>query len=398
MTPWVAVGPFWRWQNEPWLWDPQNLIVGEDLPHNPSGGLTRNPNPIAQRKVQRVVLVIESGCQLRCSYCAAGSFMKSPTKAARLDLIFEAIQQAQELGWLVTPFDLSFTGGEPLVVLDTIHELTQKFLVNAWIRSVHITTNGVLLPHLAQHPFWSSIPVHLTLSWEGHLVTQSERRPFKDSQGYADWAQVLKTVVDLKPRLASLTAHSVYDGRFYDWVETYDFLSSQGMEYFDWTWNYYDNNLTAIDRLWESIQQKADNLLKKEGIPALWGWLPLRRVWQLYANGQILSHHCGGGWNTFILDGQGLWYNCPWQAGYRGSPSSGQRSVAQVPTLPMWQLEECHKCPALPFCGGGCHWAISNGFSKSFCHFQRWLVGLSLKILAQEAQKKDLKFLSELVS
>jgi molybdenum cofactor biosynthesis protein A len=91
-------------------------------------------------------IAVTDRCNLRCVYCMpeAGVDFARHDALLQTDEILRVIRVASKLG--VTK--VRYTGGEPLVRSDIL-ELIEGAVGIAGIRTVHLTTNGVLLPGFA---------------------------------------------------------------------------------------------------------------------------------------------------------------------------------------------------------------------------------------------------------
>ena len=93
------------------------------------------------------IFVRFSGCNLRCNYCDTpkslkiNSCSKYFTTQALFEYINDVFNKNKEKFYGQKP-SVSFTGGEPLIYVDFISELLQKYLKNRF--SVYMETNGSL--------------------------------------------------------------------------------------------------------------------------------------------------------------------------------------------------------------------------------------------------------------
>jgi len=93
------------------------------------------------------IFVRFSGCNLRCNYCDTpkslkiNSCSKYFTTQALFEYINDVLNKNKENFYGQKP-SVSFTGGEPLIYVDFISELLQKYLKNRF--SVYMETNGSL--------------------------------------------------------------------------------------------------------------------------------------------------------------------------------------------------------------------------------------------------------------
>jgi cyclic pyranopterin phosphate synthase len=91
-------------------------------------------------------VAVTDRCNLRCVYCMpeSGADFAPHDKILRTNEILRVIRVASKLGVR----KVRYTGGEPLVRNDIL-KLVEGAVRTAGIRTVHLTTNGVLLPALA---------------------------------------------------------------------------------------------------------------------------------------------------------------------------------------------------------------------------------------------------------
>jgi len=99
------------------------------------------------RSINYLRISVTELCNLRCRYCmpADGVCKKDHAQMLTEDEIIQAVQVAAELG--ITK--LRITGGEPLVKKNIVSICRRAAAVEG-IREVCLTTNGILLPQLAQ--------------------------------------------------------------------------------------------------------------------------------------------------------------------------------------------------------------------------------------------------------
>ena len=92
-------------------------------------------------------IAVTDRCNLRCVYCMpeAGVDFARHDALLRTNEILRVIRVASELG----VSKVRYTGGEPLVRNDIL-ELVEGAVRTEGIRTVHLTTNGMLLPALAE--------------------------------------------------------------------------------------------------------------------------------------------------------------------------------------------------------------------------------------------------------
>ncbi|MGB6000259.1 MAG: GTP 3',8-cyclase MoaA, partial [Thermoanaerobaculia bacterium] len=92
-------------------------------------------------------IAVTDRCNLRCIYCMpeAGIRFAPPEKLIRRDEILRVVRVASDLGVR----KIRFTGGEPLLRRDIVAIVAGTTEIPG-IETVHLTTNGVLLPQLAE--------------------------------------------------------------------------------------------------------------------------------------------------------------------------------------------------------------------------------------------------------
>lgn len=100
-----------------------------------------------QREITYLRLSVTERCNLRCRYCMPeeGVCMKRHEEMLTEDEMIQAVEAAAALGL----WKLRVTGGEPLVKKNILSICRRAAAVEG-IREVCLTTNGTLLPRLAQ--------------------------------------------------------------------------------------------------------------------------------------------------------------------------------------------------------------------------------------------------------
>lgn len=99
------------------------------------------------RRINYLRISVTDRCNLRCIYCLPpeGIVYKSPQEILSFEEILKVVEISVKLGIE----KIRITGGEPLVRRD-LPELIRKLKRIEGLREVALTTNGILLPELAE--------------------------------------------------------------------------------------------------------------------------------------------------------------------------------------------------------------------------------------------------------
>ncbi len=332
------------------------------------------PDPVAEREEMRDLfvkanldrrsfnglVVLNLDCNLACGYCYEESFRgRHYMGAETADQVVAAIRRNQlDLGRSVK---LAFYGGEPLLSLPLIKEISGRLQTAALAQSVDysfsLVTNGTLLSRRVAEEL---IPLGLTgarVTLDGPKEIHDRSRPFVSGFGSFDTiVRNITEVCDLVPlqlggnftrdnyrQFPALLDHLLDRGITPDRVHTVlfapvipksgqrvvaDFSSDCACDYAPWL-------------------QEASLFLREE---------TLRRGFR--APKPRLAACVVEFDNDLVINYDGSLYKCPAFMAYDelriGTIAEGCTDYRASHNLDVWKSDECLECAYLPLCFGGC--------------------------------------------
>ena len=140
--------------------------------------------PLPPRDIRSIALNVEQGCNLRCTYCFAGTGDYGHAGTMTFATAKAAIEQ---LSKGKQTFKIIFFGGEPLLNFSLIRQVVEWCQNQQTIFTFSITTNGTLLSEqkmqfLKKHQF------RITLSYDGKKAQDIHRKTVQ-GDGSLDWLQ-----------------------------------------------------------------------------------------------------------------------------------------------------------------------------------------------------------------
>ncbi|MCW2279357.1 uncharacterized protein EDD73_13420 [Heliophilum fasciatum] len=351
------------------LWREQFLPAGTAVAEDVVAGLTKEAGtPL----VKAMCLHIAHDCNLRCTYCFAGtgpfggdrSMMSEEVGRQAIDFLMTHSQGRRHV-------EIDFFGGEPLMNLDVVRALVRYAKEKAReynkILKLTLTTNGVLLDEEAGR-FLNEEGLSVVLSLDGRREVHDRMRPYVDGTGsYNEVLPNLQAFVESR-------GHRDYYVRGTFTRENLDFaadvlhmhdcgfrelsvepvVGDPGEDY-----ALREEDLAAMDK---AYRQLAEEILARRaaGQPMRFFHFELD-----LAHGPCLAKRlsgCGAGSEYMAVAPNGDLYPCHQfvgQEAYRlGSVTEGVQRPAlsrQFAEAHIYHKQDCPTCWARFLCSGGCH-------------------------------------------
>jgi uncharacterized protein len=321
--------------------------------------------------ISHAVLFLTQRCNLRCTYCyGAGGGYGHPGEM-RPEVALRAVDWLIEQSGSLKKLSLQFFGGEPLLQLAELREITLYAKEKAGRQrkeiSFSITTNGSLLDDGAIS-FLKEMTFRVTVSFDGPQDVQDAQRPFLSGKGsYARVAENVKKLLAVMPesRCRPTLTNGGDARRIRDSLREAGFcnigvglvspsLFSNGRELFQRGVDGVLDLMEDESREWIAavLGRDAGHLrtLRDSGI--------LHEAIAHIHHGQKKSRHCLAGSEMVAISCLGDIFPChrfTGQEGYRmGNVTSGEFQRKGCAALAEDYGDRCKECFARNFCAGGC--------------------------------------------
>ncbi|MEW6663105.1 MAG: thioether cross-link-forming SCIFF peptide maturase [Bacillota bacterium] len=343
--------------------------------------------------IKALCLHVAHDCNLRCSYCFAGtgpfgrdrSLMSVEVGRAAIDLLLEASGQRRSC-------EVDFFGGEPLLNFGVVRQLVaygkeEAAKLGKTIRFT-LTTNGLLLNNEVRQ-FLNQEGLQVVLSLDGRPEVHDRHRPFPGGQG-----SYQPTLQNIRDFVASRSGRDYYiRGTFTahnpDFSRDVLHLADLGFEHIsvepvvagpeeDYALDRVDP--AALEKEYEVLAE-ACLAKKRQGQPINFFHFNLDLM-----KGPCLPRRlagCGAGNEYLAVTPEGSLYPCHQFVGqeqfYMGDV---KRGITNKPLRNMFQKlnvytrPHCRSCWARFYCSGGCH---ANNFSHGGALEEIYVLGCRLQ-------------------
>lgn len=358
--------------------------------------------------VKALCLHVSHDCNLRCKYCFAGegSFCGERT-------LMDFIVGKKAIDFLIKNsgnrknIEVDFFGGEPLLNFEMIKDLVyyakEEAIKNGKNIKFTLTTNAVLLEgEIAE--FVNEYMDNVVLSLDGRKWINDSMRILPDGSGSYD------LIVDNIKNFIKMRGNKDYYVR--------GTFTSKNLDFADDVLYLLDLGIKNISLEPVVIEEDVDYALRKEHLPVI--YKEYERLMNLYlerkkAGSEFLFFHflidinkgpcfkkrikgCGAGVEYFAVTPSGDIYPCHQFVGIEkfkmGSLDTGLDNLSRevFRNNDIYHKEECKKCWAKMYCGGGC---IANAYkfngdvSKPYelaCNMHRKRVECAITIKAKELE------------
>ncbi|RYZ76267.1 MAG: radical SAM protein, partial [Proteobacteria bacterium] len=315
-------------------------------------------------------------CNLKCTYCAAGGdgTFGDPMKQVDLGILNDQIRMLLHDVPNGGEFRFTFLGGEPLLAPEALRAIHRYSKLQAAGRNIKlrydIVTNGTLVtPAIAE--LLASMACNVTVSLDGPKEVNDKSRPTRSGQGSTERTLAgVRNLLDVKERLGSLSAGSVFGKHFTGVVETYKFLKEQGFERFRFDFAVGDQDEAASRAYVEGIKAIADLAWQAGGESELRKISMFDLYFQVLDNRERMRNHCGAGKTHLHTDTRGNLSTCQWFVGDK-SEQVGAGTVIDQEALkayadPLVEKNDCGTCWVRNICGGGCMYVNKTKSGSKF--------------------------------
>jgi uncharacterized protein len=314
------------------------------------------------RRTLDVIAVMNLSCNMNCVYCyegdrkTAGSHMSRETAESLVKFVSGRLEGNDKVR-------VVFYGGEPLLSLQRIREISEKMVTIAEKKGVEydfgLVTNGTLLTS-------SVLDSLIPLGLKSLKVTIDGPRDIHESQrraagGGGSFYTIVRNVTDACERVTIELGGNYSRGNYRRFPELLDFLLSRGLD---------PRTLRAV---------KFDPIAEPEArhkIPSFGGGCKsINEPWVAEASVYLREEVLKRGFFTppvgvvacmvcmekeYVVNHDGSLYKCPgflchddYCIGHLDKPET-EDSHAYRPDL--WKNERCLSCAYLPLCFGGCRY------------------------------------------
>ncbi len=371
-----------------------NFIVDNDLDENKEVGIFMNSRK-HDMSILGLTIMPTSRCNLDCTYCYEKKYnhtMDEKTKEALLEF-------AEERMYTVKTLDVTWYGGEPLLELDTIVDLSERFKALAEKHgasySAGIITNGTLLTKKTAEILRDQCDIRFCqVTLDGPPEIHNKRRPFISDKGDS-----FTTIISNIKEVADILNINIRANIDYDNVEKInellDILEQNGLK------DKLNIHLGLTEPLGVKSQcpDTVSKCLDDEAMPEIQvdfykaatdrGFSP-----QFYLVPSNVYGLCAAEFvNAYVIEPNGDVQKCWVTVGdseervgnvFEGIPVSSklQKWIGFNPL----EIEECKECKVLPLCWGNCIYRSSQKVDGLHCGM--WKYELE-KVLSQVEDIED---------
>ncbi|WP_035292838.1 MULTISPECIES: radical SAM protein [Clostridiaceae] len=314
-----------------------------------------------------ITIAVTMNCNMNCPYC----FEKKNTKRMEENVKIKLIEFIENSLKSSNTKSLSITwfGGEPLLELNTIVELSESFIEICERLNVKyntkIITNGVLLDRNTAQILLEKCKIkNVQITLDGLRDTNDKRRHLKNNKSSFDIiCKNIKTTQDIMDILLRVNIDKNNSKEAKEIVEY--FYSNE--------FKIKNIAFAPVTFIYEDDKNK-DNCYSKD---EFYNLLP---QWEEYAFNRFhyietpstVPVACGAlSINCFGIDPEGYIYRCWTDIGIKDKNSGDIFYGEKLDGYTLkWLIEdiedECKKCILLPICQGGCSYHKFNGKGDSF--------------------------------
>lgn len=340
-------------------------------------------------KIELLVLRLTDRCNLACEYCYAARC------EALQDMSFQTAKKA--IDWCAKPgerLDIQFTGGEPLLCISRIREITEYLKRRNPQARISLQTNGTLLTDETCE-FLKSIHCSLGISLDGIHEADMLR---KDKNQQPSFSSVFRGIQKLKQYGMSCNLNAVVTSKNQDKLgELVDFaafcgnIHGIGLDMFRPLGRGADQNLMPDPEVLQSkLQDMAERAERLRRLGVRIKIKELEKVRYMLSNMQTQEEHlcyCYAGTQCSVaVDPRGDIYPC---ASFVGQTAMRLGNLWTGYTKEAFDIRReirtvdagCTECPDFHLCRGGCP-AGRIAFGKkneADCLMHRSIIALAKK-------------------
>jgi uncharacterized protein len=308
-----------------------------------------------------IIVVLNLDCNFACKYCYEGDmkgriYMSEGTAAALIDFTRKRFDQDKKT------LRLDFYGGEPLLSLDLIRDISGQLNQFAKDRNASYTfglvTNGSLFKRKTAEELVSLGLKTVKITLDGPAYIHNKNRPFKS--GEASFEGIINNVKDTCALVGTAIGGNYEQDNYREFPLLLDYLIHEGL---------------TPDRI---PQVKFDPVMKRsERVTSLMdfndGCMSMAEPWVMEANIFLREEILKRGFktpgirpafcsieslNSYVVNHNGVLYKCPGFIGMDGFEAGdlekGPADYSLTYKTGIWNNNECMECEYLPLCFGGC--------------------------------------------
>jgi uncharacterized protein len=355
--------------------------------------------------IRSLTINIAQICNLKCTYCAAGGdgTYGSPVKHIDLDTLFAQIRMLLSDLKENESFTFTFLGGEPLLYPKKILSIAQFIKLCLAGRHIkiryEIVTNATLItPEIAE--LLASFNCHVTVSIDGPPEINDRQRPTRGGKGSTNQTlSGLSHLLNVRQRLGSLAAGSVFNHVNNDVISTYNFLRQFDFDSYKFDFAASANDSDASIEFSNNLLSLADLVWLEGGELALRKLSMFDHYFQILDGQQRIQNHCGAGKSLLQVDTSGKLTTCQWFVGDTSEEVGFDVHVNKEKLAafaePLVELNKCGRCWARHLCGGGCMYInkLKSGSKHqsdpAFCSRTQNIIAKGIEYYAQARYKID---------
>ncbi len=308
----------------------------------------------------RITAVLNLDCNLACGYCFEGSrkgkhYMSAGTAESLVEFAEKnCIERGKDLV-------VNFYGGEPLLSLDLVRDMSRKLKHAAECKGVGysstLVTNGTLFTGKVAEELAALGLKSAKITLDGPRENHDKWRPFISGKGSFD--TIIKNMKDVCGLVKVQTGGNFTRENYRQFPRLLDLLLDEGVT---------SDKLTSV--IFAPITKTLGEYVMpefSEGCESLdEPWLIEASIFlreetlhRGFPTPKVVSSACFVEYrDSFIVNHDGSIYKCPAFIGRKdlqvGDLWTGVRDYRESHNLGVWKKDECLDCAYLPLCFGGC--------------------------------------------
>lgn len=345
--------------------------------------------------IRSLTINVTQICNLKCTYCAAGgdgTYGSPQTKInvektlPQLKFFLERIPEGGQ-------FHITFLGGEPLLYVEGIQEISHYVRLMTTGRNIHasfsIVTNGTLINEKTLSVL-KSIKAKVTVSLDGPPSVNDKVRPTKDGSSSTSLiVEGLRKLSEAKEHLGGpLVVHGVFNKDNLDLLSAYNFYRTLNVDRYEFTYSVEENDDESNKYFVEQMNAIAKKAFSSGGEAELRKIGLFDNYFSALDNQQQTENYCGAGKSYLMVDAKNNLYTCPWDVGNKeeqvGQGTDLNAELMASYESPLIEKNNCQSCWARFLCGGGCMFihkqstGSKNRKDGQFCLRTRGLIATTL--------------------
>ncbi len=308
----------------------------------------------------RITAVLNLDCNLACRYCFEGNrkgkhYMSADTAGALVEFALRnSIERGMDLA-------VDFYGGEPLLSLDLIRDISRRLKRAAETKGVgyssNLVTNGTLFTGKVAGELVELGLKSAKITLDGPRENHDAWRPFVSGKGSFD--VIMKNLKEVCGMVKILTGGNYTRENYREFPRLLDTFPAEGI---------------TPDKLASVVFVPVSKTLEEYVLPEFSEgcvsqdepWLTEAGIYlreetlrRGFATPKVVASACFiENKHSFVVNHEGSLYKCPAFIGRKdlevGDLWSGVRDYRESHSLDVWKKDECLDCPYLPLCFGGC--------------------------------------------